>query len=221
MALTKFEIESALRELRENGFYDLEDPAAGEHVLDMQRRNFPWHEPYAVDWMKHVVWNVRIRRVLENSFERVCVLAHSYKYTAEPGHYFRFLPHTKSGIGVFLWAKDSEVYYFRDSHTKELPTLNRLKDPKQPTEPLLEIPREALEGLMPEPLEFPNGGMIIADGRIVFEIRRGYFIIDLFFPEHQLPKGKMEVPRSKEMERKVEELQSPQIKVNFTYEDDS
>ncbi|KAI3326671.1 hypothetical protein HD806DRAFT_532307 [Xylariaceae sp. AK1471] len=173
MASIEFSVESVLQDLKEHGFYDLEDSAAGEHVLDMQLRKFPWHEPYGVDWMKYVVWNPRIRLVLEKAFEtvekhyierpleqpRFCVLAHSWMYTAAPGHYYRFLPHTKFAVGVFIWAKDSEVDYFSSSHTKDLRTLDPPKDPEQPTEPLLEIPGDAVQELSRKRMEFPNGDM--------------------------------------------------------------
>ncbi|KAH8655677.1 hypothetical protein BX600DRAFT_71383 [Xylariales sp. PMI_506] len=247
MALDHLSVDVVLQALEDDGYYDLQDAAAGEHVLDMERRSFPWHDLYAVDWMKIVVLNPvstydihtkflsnyveRVRRILEKSFnkffetrnvenpppKRCCILAHSYKYTAAPGHYYRFLPSDKFCIGVFLWSKGSEVNYFKNTHLKSLPTLNQSKDPTQPTEPLLEIPEHAVEGFSREPLDFSSGGMVIANASTVIEIRRGYFIVDLFFPDGQLPKGKMEVPWSKEMEMKVDELQSETIKVNFTY----
>lgn len=61
---------------------------------------------------------------------------------------------------------------------------------------------------------------MIADGRIIVELRSKFIIADFFFPSDDYPKGKMEIKRSKEMETKARELQSEAIRVNFTFIDD-
>lgn len=168
MALTEDSISLALDAIKKNGFYDLEDSAAGERVWDMEQRDFPWHEPYGLDFMKYVVWNpVSERqpcvREVSNSNQRIrlilkttlgsCVLAHSYHYTARPGRYFRFIPSSKSAIGVFLFPKGSEISFFRISDTKDVRTFGAAH------QPFYEAGGDALKKHTSENYKFPNGGM--------------------------------------------------------------
>lgn len=55
MASTTFSLEVAEKALEENGFFDLEDPAMGEYVEQMERRSFPFVSEYGLDFCKERV----------------------------------------------------------------------------------------------------------------------------------------------------------------------
>lgn len=63
MASTAFSLEVAKRRLDENGFFDLEDPAMGEYVWQMEHRGFPFVSEYGLDFCKERVLDDEVSTV--------------------------------------------------------------------------------------------------------------------------------------------------------------
>lgn len=52
MASNSSSFEIAEKAIDEDGFFDLEDPAIGEHVEQMERGGFPFASEYGLDFCK-------------------------------------------------------------------------------------------------------------------------------------------------------------------------
>ncbi|OAA38528.1 hypothetical protein ISF_09886 [Cordyceps fumosorosea ARSEF 2679] len=100
---------------------------------------------------------------------------------------------------VHLLAKGSLVDYFPRSHLLELAAIKggRL---------LWETPKEALTeaGCSPCEKNFPDGGLVILDARMKYEIKTGYAITFEFGTEELVRKWpKMELPKLEVLKQKV------------------
>ncbi|KAK8144788.1 hypothetical protein G3M48_005346 [Beauveria asiatica] len=147
-----------------------------------------------------------------------CVLAHWLRYEAYPGHVVSFM---RGGQGagrrallVHLWAKGSIVDYFPRSHLLELAATKggRL---------LWETPKDALSeaGCIPCEKCFDEGGLVILDARIKYEIKTGYAItFELGTEDLVRDWPKMELPKLEVLERKVASMQSAEVQLNFTFD---
>ncbi|EFZ02026.1 hypothetical protein X797_010919 [Metarhizium robertsii] len=158
MASTTFSLEVAEKALEENGFFDLEDPAMGEYVEQMERRSFPFVSEYGLDFCKErVLDDERITIIIETVLGR-CALAHWLRYKAYPGHIVCFRAGgPKAGrrsLLVQLWAKGSHVEYYRGSHLHDMPK-------EEGARLLWEIEPSTLAeaGCVALSKEFPNGGV--------------------------------------------------------------
>jgi hypothetical protein len=57
MASTTFSLDFAKRSLDEDGVFDLETPAIGEAIWNMQQKNFPFFTEYGLHFCKEYVLN--------------------------------------------------------------------------------------------------------------------------------------------------------------------
>jgi len=91
---------------------------------------------------------------------------------------------------------------------------------------LHEIPPSELArvGSQPQPQEkqlFPDGGIVILDARLGFQIERGYAITFLFATDEVVTKwAKIVLPYSAGLERRVAAIEALSTKIgfNFTFE---
>ncbi|KAJ5556654.1 hypothetical protein N7513_001775 [Penicillium frequentans] len=220
MASTAFTLDIARRSLLEEGFFDLNDSTVGNRVLEMERRGFPYLTEYGMDFCKQFAFDDRIRSILECSLER-CSLGHWLRYEEFPGHVECFRRGgPKAGrrvLMVHLWAKGSRVEYYARSHLHDLATTRGRRS-------LYEISQSELDhvGSRPEVKDFPDGGLVILDARLGFQIEQGYAITFLFATDEVIANwAKMALPYSEGLEHKVRDLEmlSAKIGLNFTFED--
>ncbi|KAI1439428.1 hypothetical protein F5Y02DRAFT_412233 [Annulohypoxylon stygium] len=164
MASTVFSLDLVKESLVENGFFNLQDSAVGERILDMERRKFPFATAYGLDFCKYVLFHPRIRLILEASFQK-CTLGHIMRYSKKPGRVFRFLPggpNTNFALMVHQCAKGSQVKYYVGSYKyAPSPPNNRKLDSNEPLEPLLEDSQSALvdTGCKPVEVGLKEGGL--------------------------------------------------------------
>jgi len=219
MASSRFELDIAQRSLLEEGFFDFDDSLVGERVLDMENRGFPYLTEYGLEFCKQFALDARIRSILEASFER-CSLGHWLRYEEFPGHVECFRRGgPKAGrrvLAVHLWAKGSRVEYNAGSHLHDLATTKGRRS-------LHEISQSELArvGSRHEPKHFPNGGLVILDARVGFEIKQGYAITFLFATDDVITKwAKIVLPSSEGLRQKVAEMEkeSTRIGLNFAFE---
>ncbi|KAJ5111751.1 hypothetical protein NUU61_001381 [Penicillium alfredii] len=219
MASTTFTLDVAMRSLLEKGFFDLNDSTVGDRVLDMEKQGFPYLTEYGMDFCKQFAFDERIRSILEASLER-CSLGHWLRYEDFPGHVECFRRGgPKAGcrvLTVHLWAKGSRVEYYTLSHLHDLMTTKGRRS-------LYEIPQSELDrvGSRPEVKEFPDGGLVILDARLGFQIEKGYAITFLFATDEVIANwAKMTLPYSVGLEQKVKNLEilSANIGLNFKFE---
>jgi len=52
MALTTFALVDARKSILEDGFLSMDDSVVGEHVLEMQQRDFPFASEYGLEFCK-------------------------------------------------------------------------------------------------------------------------------------------------------------------------
>jgi hypothetical protein len=62
MASTIFSLEDAKKSILEEGFFDLNDPAIGEHILKMAEKGFPFFTEYGLDFCKDHVLDDKVSR---------------------------------------------------------------------------------------------------------------------------------------------------------------
>ena len=55
MASATFALEVANKSLRDEGFFDLNNPSVGEHISEMEQRAFPYFSEYGLDFCKQYV----------------------------------------------------------------------------------------------------------------------------------------------------------------------
>ncbi|KAK3328704.1 hypothetical protein B0T19DRAFT_357440 [Cercophora scortea] len=215
---TTFALDVAQRSLLEKGFFVLDDSLAGERISEMEERGFPYFTEYGLDFCKQFAFDERIRSILEASFEK-CSLGHWLRYEDFPGHVECFRRGgPKAGrrvLMVHLWAKGSRVAYYVGSHLHDMATSRGRRS-------LYEIPLSELDrvGSEPEHKEFPDGGFVILDARLGFEIKQGYAITFLFAANEVLANwAKIILPHSEALEEKVSDMEkeSTKIGLNFTF----
>ncbi|KAF9730011.1 hypothetical protein PMIN06_012490 [Paraphaeosphaeria minitans] len=215
MALTEFSLEEALESVLEEGFFDFNTPEVGELVSEMERERFQFLSPYGLDYCKeHVLENTRIRPIIEKLLNE-CKFAHWIRYNARPGHFECFRKGgEKAGLRQLIvqqWAKGSRVEYYGGSHKHDLPVEEGVRG-------LFETTQAALNaaGCQPTEKEFPAGGLVIHDGRTFTQIKTGYGITFQFATDDVIQKWpKITVPNSTDLVRKVVNMESAKIKVNF------
>ncbi|EFY90726.1 hypothetical protein MAC_03306 [Metarhizium acridum CQMa 102] len=117
---------------------------------------------------------------------------------------------------VHLIGKGSQIRYRRQSHLHDLPAVENKK------RSLHETSSAAYDeaGCEAEIMTFPDGGKVILDARVGYEIRQGYAIV-FEFAEHGIAYGwkKMMLPGTKELRDKVQQMQSKDIRVNFAFKE--
>jgi len=218
MASVTFALEVANKSLRDDGFFDLSDSSIGEHISEMEQKAFPFFSQYGLDFCKqYVLDDARIRSILESIFKR-CSLGHWLRYKAYPGHIECFRRGgPKAGLRVLvvqLWAKGSRAVYYLGSHLLDLPTEKGQRS-------LHEISRRALveAGCEAKEVKFPEGGVVILDARICFEMEQGYAITFMFATDEVLKAWpKMILPNSRMLIANVANMESPKIGVNFAFD---
>ncbi|KAH6705875.1 hypothetical protein EV126DRAFT_178783 [Verticillium dahliae] len=218
MAATPFNLEDALQSIHEKGFYDLNEPLAGDRIAAMERNHFRYFTEYGLDFCNQFAFDARIRSILEESLER-CRLGHWLRYKEYPGHVECFrrggLEAGRRVLMVQLWAAGSQLDYYPRSHLHKMDTFRSRRS-------LNEILPSELDrvGLKPEPIDLPVGGLIIADARLGFEIKEGYAITFLFATEEVVAKwAKIVLPNSEDLKRKVADMRRPNIDLNFDFEE--
>ncbi|KAF2177368.1 hypothetical protein K469DRAFT_720701 [Zopfia rhizophila CBS 207.26] len=219
MASTAFSLETAMKSLYEEGFVDLNDPEVGELVSEMEKKSFPYLSPYGLDYCKQYVLNdTRIRSIIESLLSK-CSLGHWLRYKALPGHIECFRKGgPEAGLRALIvqqWAKGSRVDYYGGSHQHDLPT-------EKGERSLHETSQAALDAASckASEKEFPDGGLVIRDARLYAETKTGYAITFIFATDEVLAAWpKITLPNSPELVRKVVNMESPKIGVNFAIKD--
>lgn len=181
----------------------------------------------------------RIRLVLKGFYTRV-TLGHSLIYSQKAHRTFSF---ARGGEGtdfvpaVHIWSKGSVAEYWIGSQNHRLPTLKHSDDSK-PIEPLLEYAETSLleAGCKRRKFVFSEGALyvswplrvvllirpyrILVDARIAFIRQAGSVMNSVFFPDAKYRAPTMKLfTWSKELEDKVNDLQSEEIGANFKFQE--
>jgi len=221
MASTTFSIEDAKKSILEEGFFDLNDSVVGKPIQEMEQEGFPFFTEYGLDFCKkYVLDDTRIKDVLEFFFEKRnrCILGHWLRYKRYPNHIVCFRkggPNAGRGtLLVHLWAEGSQVDYYGGSHLHDLPV-------EEGERSLYEILPSALVevGCKATPKKFKEGGLVVLDSRIGYEIKEGYVIAFEFATEDLIKSWKkMILPDSRTLRDKVTNMGSERIGINFVFE---
>ncbi|XP_044717997.1 uncharacterized protein HRG_07357 [Hirsutella rhossiliensis] len=187
--------------------------------MAMAQEDFALSSEYGLDFCKlKVLDDLRIRSILEAFFEW-SGLGLYLRYRRDPGHIFSFRRGgAKAGLRVLLvqvWSKGSRAAFYSGSHLHSLPTVRAAND-------LFEIPSAALRrvGCEGKETEFSNGGLVILDARLSFEIKQGSATMFAFTTRDELATwAKMILPKSPGLAQKVAEMESTTIGVNFAFEE--
>ncbi|KAF5122359.1 hypothetical protein E5D57_012836 [Metarhizium anisopliae] len=214
------ELEMANKKLLEDGFFRLEDPSLGESLTEIERLRFRFHSEYGLEFGRKHVLDDRLIRSVNKTILGKCVLVHWLRYEEYPGHILHFRQGgPKAGrrcLLVHLIGKGSQIRYRRQSHLHDLPAVENKK------RSLHETSSAAYDeaGCEAEIMTFPDGGKVILDARVGYEIRQGYAIV-FEFAEHGIAYGwkKMMLPGTKELRDKVQQMQSKDISVNFAFKE--
>ncbi|KAH7151931.1 hypothetical protein B0J13DRAFT_582863 [Dactylonectria estremocensis] len=219
MASTDTPLAVAEKSLLERGFYCWEDISAGNRVSELASRGFPYFTEYGLDFCADFAFDSRIQSILEASFAR-CVLGHWLRYEEYPDHVECWRRGGRNaGRRVFMvhvWSKGARVDYYVGSHLHALDTTKGLRS-------VYEIPSSELNrvGCEPETKEFVDGGIVILDARLCFEIKQGYAITFMFATEDVVAKwAKIVLPHSTTLADKVAQMEkkSTKIGLNFTFQ---
>lgn len=168
-------------------------------------------------------------------FYRSVTLGHTLLYNKKPDRIFSF---SRGGTDTFflpavhIWGKGSVVEYWVGSQNHCLPVLSNGDD--QPQEPLFEYMESTMieAGCERREFRFDNGAMygflcrslptilmenrILVDARIAFTRTNKPVIFGVFFPDDLIAAPPMILNYwSPEIQEKVDDLQSANIKANF------
>ncbi|RDH26961.1 hypothetical protein BDQ94DRAFT_123624 [Aspergillus welwitschiae] len=162
---------------------------------------------------------IRVFDLSSDLFFEWCGLGLYLRYRRDPGHIFCFRKGgPKAGLRVLIvhvWGKGSRATYYGGSHLHSLPTVGAANG-------LFEIPSAALRSVRCQgtDVEITNGGLVILDARLAFEIKQGSATTLAFTNKDELATwAKMTLPQSRELARKVSEMESTGISVNFAFEE--
>ncbi|RMI99801.1 hypothetical protein CDV36_015937 [Fusarium kuroshium] len=85
-------IGEAKEHLYRDGFFELDDSSIGDHISELQRRGFPFHSEWALDWTKsHILDDLAVREINKDILGD-CSLVHLLPQQPYPGHIFRYVP---------------------------------------------------------------------------------------------------------------------------------
>ncbi|KAI3094758.1 hypothetical protein CBS147333_9932 [Penicillium roqueforti] len=219
MAPAPFSVEDARSSILEDGFYHLVDPERPERNIEMEPEDFALASEYGLEFCKlNVLEDMRVRSILQSFFDW-SGLGLYLRYRRDPGHIFSFRRGgAKAGLRVMIvhiWSKGSRATYYRGSHLHSLPTVKAANG-------LFEIPSAGLRNATcrGKEVEFANGGLVILDARLAFEIKQGSATTFAFTTKNELATwAKMILPNSPGLARKVAEMESTGIGVNFAFEE--
>lgn len=221
MASTDTSQEVAEGSVSERGFHCWQDTSAGNRVSEFAKRGFPYYTEYGLDFLTDFAFDPRIQHILEACFDR-CLLAHWLRYEALPDQHIECFRQggPEAGRRVFMvhvCSKGSQVAYYVGSHLHKFKTTKGLRS-------VFEVSPEELSraGCEPEALNFPNGGLVILDARVCFEIKQGYTMTFMFATEDVLVKWrKIVLPNSTILRNQVAEIEniSPKIGLNFAFQE--
>ncbi|RSL40390.1 hypothetical protein CEP51_016705, partial [Fusarium floridanum] len=203
MASTVSSPDQVKQRFLKDGFVILDDSSTGEHMTQMQQRGFPYLTEWGLEFLEqHVLSDKHINE----SFLGKCVLVHWLRQRPYPEH---ILCYTKGGPTagrrshhVHLIAEGSIVNYRNGS-------LFRYLQGTEGKRSINEIPSQAYDdvGCPGETKEFPNGGKVILDSRVGFELIQGYVLVHEFAREDLVEDWvKMEVPSA--LKAKAHSLES-------------
>lgn len=190
--------------------------------------------------MNHSKSSQRIRRIWREFYERV-TLGHSLIYNEKSNRIYSF---SRGGPGTFfipavhIWSKGSVVEYWTGSQYHQLPILAGPGD-DQPREPMFEYAESSLvdASCQRRRFELTNGALyviycllgkkltcsrILVDARIAFTRSKNDMLLSVFFPDKLIRAPKMKLSKwSRELEDKVEDLQSDDVGANFHFDIES
>lgn len=218
-----FSPDVAKKTLHEKGFIHWEDPALGEDISKMEQKRFSFWTLDGLDFCKqHVLYEARIRPILQSLFGQRCIFVHFLRYTARPGLVVCYgdpnVRHPR--FMVQLLAKGSQAKYYGGSHLVQLPV-------EKTGYNFYSTPQPALDqaGLKGDDLEFKAGGIVIFEAQLRLEIKQGFALMSIFVVEAGLPKWTpMLLPRlpdeleQKALEQKVADMESTEIGLNFEFQ---
>ncbi|KAK1973279.1 hypothetical protein LZ30DRAFT_744034 [Colletotrichum cereale] len=211
--------DTAKESLLEQGFLIWEAPEVGHDISELERKDFPFWTEEGLDLCKErVLYEPRVRSLLESMFEGRCVLVHWVRYTAKPGRIICFRgggPKARTPrFMVHLLAKGSRVAHYSGSHLVELP----VKETEYLFYETLQ-PDLNQAGLSGKDYESKDGSIAILDARLRFEIKQGFAVTFVFATEDVLAKWPpMLLPNLLVLQQKVrDEMESPSVGVNFAF----
>ncbi|KAH8755986.1 hypothetical protein F5883DRAFT_649565 [Diaporthe sp. PMI_573] len=115
---------------------------------------------------------------------------------------------------VQLWSPESQVVFYEGAHLQNI-------NPKELEEwGLLALPRVQMKrgGITESEVWMAKGGLAVMDSRLGFTVLKGYFTNIGFATDSEIRFwAKMELPDSKVLRAKVEELKRRGFETNFTF----
>jgi len=213
---------AAVQSLLKDGYVRLDDKDVGEYIEAMQKKGFQnlsLLSPYGREYYKeHVLDHPHIFTIIGSLLNK-SKLGHWLRYKELPGHIECFRRGgQEAGLRVLIiqqWAKGSRADYYPGSHVLDLPT-------KEGERALYETTKDALHeaGCLAKEEQFPEGGLVIRDARLYVEMPSRYGF-HLLFAEDEILAAypKLIVPNQPELVRKIEELQTSKIRINFELKD--
>ncbi|PNY23835.1 Uncharacterized protein TCAP_06223 [Tolypocladium capitatum] len=204
--------------LLENGVLDLDDSTIGACVWEYEQKGFPYATDDGLDFCKElVVSNKRVQSILKLYFGNArCYLYHWLRWKADPAIECFLKGGSEAGrvaLLIHLLPKGSRLRYSPGSHLHDLPTEEYERSSYKVEECALEKAGLSVENEM-----FEDGGIVIRDARLCVSITEGYAITFGFATEDLVAgKPKMLLPNLNALKRKVAEMESPGIGVNFAF----
>ncbi|KAH6712141.1 hypothetical protein BKA61DRAFT_80452 [Leptodontidium sp. MPI-SDFR-AT-0119] len=215
--------ESPQKSILEDGVFYAEDPVIGKRVDDFAQNGFPFRTEEGLDFCKvNALDDKRIRNVIESYFNEWSCLGLFKVFGPYPSRAYSFInrmeEETKAqALIVQLWSRGSRMVYYSGSHLQSL-------NAKPADVGLLEIPLDRLKRTEEQPsikhieVDMKDGGLAILDGRLGFTIVQGKAITIGFAVREELEHwGKMRLPNVENLKRKVADMKSTTIGVNFYF----
>ncbi|KAI8416513.1 hypothetical protein FOFC_02823 [Fusarium oxysporum] len=175
MALN-FSADEVLAQIKNDGFYFIRDPAIGSKMDEMIRS----HSRFSISdengfkfWRDNIFTDPRIRGImnsLESDMEAKYLLGHRGSLLQDPTHIktFRFRGHQPDILIIQVWPTGSDAIFYRRSHTANLG--KRIN----PTNMWEVFPKDLEDlGCDGERVHLEEGGIVIFDGRMTFDLVKG------------------------------------------------
>ncbi|KAK8093256.1 uncharacterized protein PG998_014657 [Apiospora kogelbergensis] len=180
--------------------------------MDLNESQFsPSSEAGMEFYRLHILGDTRIVSILEHTY-KWCALGNYRRIQEDQGHIFQL---RRGGthadvLVVQLWNAKSHPTYFRGSHKASPAILNSVRAANR----MFEVALARLEraGCEPQSIPFEDGGLVIMDARVAFEMRNGSPVTFSFATADQLKSWpKLVPPTSHNTPQRVTELQKEKI----------
>ncbi|KAF5018841.1 hypothetical protein F66182_9170 [Fusarium sp. NRRL 66182] len=218
-----FPFEDTLNAIRNSGAIALQSRKVGDEVCNF---DFIVDTPAGLEFIaKHTITDEEIRAVLGSILPEPClayVKVYSDKFSSDYAFFFHSGFPSALSLVIQLWSSNSTAIIYETSHLQSLePSFDKDISRKKGILAIQDDKLQMME-IPAKEITMDEGGIVLADSRTGFGVRRGFCICIGFIskPMIQHPDirlGEIKFHKSDSMVTKLQELEQRGLMINYKW----